>query len=279
LFNEGDTLRGTEDEKFTTSLYLHAFDRTADLSPAKLDENNSINVGRSFHSAEVPIGRPLDSSTFEQKREGESYDDFYRRGGWSYDIELEGAFLLHRIIKPLAISRSSSVLELGCGTGVHAALLASLDLNVTAIDMSPTAIERAKLYLGPSFYCADTASFIKQDTDQFDLIYVRAMSWFHYELEEGQNRNGVDVHSEMSSIMKRVKPGGLFVLQVRTDFSGSYGTTGIRNHTCEQLSDFGRTFGDLVLFQDLHGTPLHSSTAIPQNTYAVLLAIKQTSGY
>jgi SAM-dependent methyltransferase len=68
-----------------------------------------------------------------------------------------------------------TVLELGCGTGADAVLLARRGFEVTAVDSSPTAIERARervdlddvlvrLVLADVFQFAPTAG-------QFDLVY------------------------------------------------------------------------------------------------------------
>jgi ubiquinone/menaquinone biosynthesis C-methylase UbiE len=51
---------------------------------------------------------------------------------------------------PFAELAGKDVLEIGCGTGVHAQLLAEADVRLTAIDLTPTAVEltRRRLYHG-----------------------------------------------------------------------------------------------------------------------------------
>ncbi len=47
--------------------------------------------------------------------------------------------LLEEIIKP-----NTNILELGCGTGLHTATLCNLSNNVTALDISSSAVELCK---------------------------------------------------------------------------------------------------------------------------------------
>ncbi len=67
------------------------------------------------------------------------------------------------------------VLVLGCGTGTDAALLASQGHIVTAIDISPEAIKRAKdKYKNQahlSFFCKDLFEVTPEEFGQFDLIF------------------------------------------------------------------------------------------------------------
>jgi ubiquinone/menaquinone biosynthesis C-methylase UbiE len=71
--------------------------------------------------------------------------------------------------------RPQTVLEIGCGTGADAILLARRRFEVTAVDCSPIAVERARLRAEQKdawihFVLADIFEFARS-AGQFDLVY------------------------------------------------------------------------------------------------------------
>jgi len=156
------------------------------------------------------------------KNTNDFYDSFYGRGGWSYDEDQELPLLRDLVAAPagwLAGGRGKQVLELGCGRGDHAHYLSKLGLDVTAVDLSPVGIEEAtKAYPDPRFIAADVTTW-EPDEPGFAGIFVRGMSIYHYELL-GVNRNGHDVPALTARFFSWLRPGGVFVLQIATDFSG-----------------------------------------------------------
>jgi SAM-dependent methyltransferase len=165
-------------------------------------------------------------------------------------------------------------LELGCGTGLHAWLLDRLGMRVTAIDSCATAIAIAKERAGCHFACREASEFLNSCRAKFDVVFARGMSWFHYELEPGINSKGVDIDAAMLAIKRVMKPNGLFVLQIRSDFSGSYDWTGIRNHTWAQSRAFLRRHGKLELFMDWCGVPLLNAKEARRSQGNLLGAIR-----
>ena len=103
--------------------------------------------------------------------------------------------------------RDKDVLEIGCGTGVHARLLAEAGANVTAVDLTPTAVEltrkRLELHgLGADVREADAERLPFADAS-FDFVW----SW------------GVIHHSESTEravreIARVLRPGGTLALMV-----------------------------------------------------------------
>ena len=74
--------------------------------------------------------------------------------------------------------RPQTVLEVGCGTGADAILLARRRFEVTAVDCSPIAVERARLRAEQQdalirFVLADIFEFARS-AGQFDLVYDAA---------------------------------------------------------------------------------------------------------
>jgi len=101
------------------------------------------------------------------------WEDAYREGTPPWDAGKPHAELAH-VLDQYRL-RPQTVLEIGCGTGADAIVLARRRFEVTAIDCSPIAIERARmraeqhgallhLVLGDVFEFANTSA-------QFDLVY------------------------------------------------------------------------------------------------------------
>ena len=99
------------------------------------------------------------------------------------------------------------------------------------------------------------------------------MSWFHYELEPGTNRHGVDIDASMNAILDVLVSRGLFVLQIYTDFSGRF--RDVRSHTWEQCKNFLERYGEIALFTDWHGSKLTDSEAAVRSGASVLGAIRK----
>lgn len=101
------------------------------------------------------------------------WDYLYREGLPPWEMGCSSPELLRFLEKGLL--RRGSVLELGCGTGADAVLLAQHRFDVTAVDFAPTAIERARTRAQQAganvcFVLDDVFHFGCQ-AGTFDLIY------------------------------------------------------------------------------------------------------------
>ena len=101
------------------------------------------------------------------------WDAVYREGTPPWDAGVPHAELV-RVLDEYRL-RPQTVLEIGCGTGADAILLARRRFNVTAVDCSPIAVERARLRAEQQdalihFVLADIFEFARS-AGQFDLVY------------------------------------------------------------------------------------------------------------
>ena len=101
------------------------------------------------------------------------WDTAYREGTPPWDTGEPHAELAH-VLDEYKL-RPETVLEIGCGTGADAILLARRRFEVTAVDCSPIAIERARLRAEQKdalirFVLADIFEFARS-AGQFDLVY------------------------------------------------------------------------------------------------------------
>lgn len=186
------------------------------------------------------------------------YNRFYARGGWEYSWAEQREFLLERLIKPLGLRPGSKVLEIGCGMGLHCSLLHELGFEVVGVDVSEVGIQHAQTrFPGPTFRAMDLADEDFAE-EEFDIIYSRGMSWYHYELN-GVNLDGVDVPRQTGILFRKLNKRGIFILQISTDFSGGRDPkSGVYyNRLAEYISLFER-FGEVVHVSNWRGEKLES---------------------
>ncbi len=191
------------------------------------------------------------------------YDQFYGRGGWPYNFEKEHV-ALQPVVRAAGWKKKFKILEVGCGMGTHAKILAFMGMDVWAVDVSEVAIEMARKQHGTSknlhYVAADVADVGKwrNDMEPFDGIYARGMSYFHYELG-GVNCKGIDVSHQTERMFSWLRDGGTFVLQICTDLSGDRGDT-VHSNTYRDYLDLFERFGRVVSFTDLEGNPVDEMT-------------------
>lgn len=204
------------------------------------------------------------------------YNKFYAEGGWQHDPEKERAFLEDRIIAPLGLKRGAKLLDFGCGMGHFSALLHDAGYDVVGLDRSEVGIAYAREnYPGPTFINSDADEvFARFAPESLDVIFVRGMSWYHYELNE-TNRHGVDVASKTARLFELLVPAGHFILQIKTDFSGSRPETGVYHLEVGEFRRHFEPFGEIRLVTDWDGAPLESDRDGAQSGRNVIIATRK----
>ncbi len=134
-----------------------------------------------------------------------SYDLLYA----DKDYAAETAFVLDRL--RAEVPDLHSVLELGCGTGAHAALMAERGIAVRGIDLSATMLKRAEARRAAmpasvaarlSFGPGDVRTF--RHDQQFDAI----VSLFHV---MSYQTTDDDLQSALRTAWHHLRPGGVFL--------------------------------------------------------------------
>ena len=118
---------------------------------------------------EEPVALPPAPSLAEDS----DWDSHYRFGTPPWETGQPAAELVRVVTE--RVLRPMRVLELGCGTGADAVFLAKRGFEVTAVDSSPTAIERARTRAEQSgallrIVLEDVFEFGEQ-CGAFDLVY------------------------------------------------------------------------------------------------------------
>lgn len=134
------------------------------------------------------------------------YDAFYH----DKDYEAEVRFV-HQILCKHS-GKIQSLLDLGCGTGIHASHFASLGCQVHGVDMSPSMVERARARLHsmpltaasspPVFSVGDIRSF--HTNDRFDA----ATALFHVMSYQATYE---DLRAVYRTVKTHLSPGGVFL--------------------------------------------------------------------
>ncbi len=206
------------------------------------------------------------------------YEAFYSEGGWTYDADTERAFLEQRIIAPLGLAPGARLLDFGCGIGLFAGLFHELGFTVTGVDLSAAGIAHAQAHHpGPAFLNLDgDAALARFAPASFDVVYVRGMSWYHYELD-GVNKHGVDVPQKTAALFERLVPGGHFILQIKTDFSGRRPEEGVYHLKRDAFVRHFEPHGDIRLVTDWNGVAL-ASDADGERSGAKIIIATQKAG-
>ena len=133
------------------------------------------------------------------------YDLLYRDKNYA----LEAQFV-EQLLQKYA-PQTKSILDLGCGTGTHAVLLAKEGYQVHGVDLSADMLRQASDRLGDlppdlagllKFTQGDIRSFKLNQT--FDVV----LSLFHVISYQTTNE---DLQAAFANIKKHLKPGGILI--------------------------------------------------------------------
>jgi SAM-dependent methyltransferase len=129
------------------------------------------------------------------------YDLLYKDKDYQKEVNY-----IHSLISSFAPSKSNLVLELGCGTGIHAALLSHKGYKIDGLDISPEMIQRANEKFGKD----KNLCFKQGDIRKFSLKkkYPIVISLFHVMSYQTKNE---DLMNVFKNAKKHLLPGGIFI--------------------------------------------------------------------
>ena len=134
------------------------------------------------------------------------YDKFYAE---IYDYlvfnSLRNEYEVGEIVNSTNPTSESKILDIGCGTGHHTAMLSDKGLDVLGIDISPSMIETAKkMYPKLNFETADALDTNKFDPESF--THVISMYFTIYYIENKK--------MFFENVFRWLVPGGYFILHL-----------------------------------------------------------------
>ena len=125
----------------------------------------------------------------------------------------EQAHILDRIISNADFGKDARILDCACGIGTQAIGLAGLGYSLTASDISDGELTEAKRRAEEHgvtirFEQADFRTLSTTFSEQFDVVIAMDNALPHM-------LTSADIESAVTSIMGRVRPGGIFVASIR----------------------------------------------------------------
>ncbi len=133
------------------------------------------------------------------------WDVMYREGTPPWETG-RPASELTRVVTEAGL-RPMTTLELGCGSGANAVFLARRGFDVTAVDSSPTAVERARTRAAQAgvlvrFVLDDVFSFTKT-AETFDFVYD--VGFYHFIRQ-------TDLGRFLDLLWRVTRPGTLYLV-------------------------------------------------------------------
>lgn len=139
----------------------------------------------------------------------ESYSDYYDFLYRDKDYEGEADYV-HGLIEEYA-PKAESILELGCGTGKHAILLAKKGYSLECVDSSERMLDVAKESLAKlPEEVTGRVRFMKDDirTVRLNKTFDAVISLFHVISYQTANE---DLEDAFATASEHLKPGGVFI--------------------------------------------------------------------
>lgn len=176
--------------------------------------------------------------------------------------EVLTAFLEEGLVKP------GRALELGCGTGTNAIFLAQRGFEVTAVDLSAVAINKAK---EKAKQAGCNVNFVQADVTA--LPDVGAPFPFVFDRGTYHVVRGINLEGLQKTLSQVVAPGGYYLVLVgnaNEDAPPAQGPPRVTSHDlCRELENEGF---DLVSLQEsvFHGIRVEGREIIPVAWKAIL---------
>jgi SAM-dependent methyltransferase len=183
------------------------------------------------------------------------WNERYVKGETPWDTGQPSSELL-RVLAESAIPIGRAV-ELGCGTGANAVRLAQQGFDVTAVDLSPLAVEQAQRRAEATgvrvrFLAADLLHPPEELTGPFDFVFDRGC--YHIVRRE-------DVNSFLETLRRLTRPGTLALVltgnadephtpgppvvteqQIRTELGSLFDILQLRAFRFDQVEEVGVRF-------------------------------------
>jgi SAM-dependent methyltransferase len=114
------------------------------------------------------------------------------------------------LLTEYAGSATQSILDLGCGTGTHAALLSNMGFDVFGVDLSEMMLEQANARAAQTGLSAARLAFAHGDARTFrtSRTFDAAVALFHV---LSYQTNDHDVRSALATVAAHLRYSGLFI--------------------------------------------------------------------
>jgi len=139
------------------------------------------------------------------------YDQIFE--DWDASIERQALVLSAMLRQQAAGNRAIRVLDCACGIGTQSLGLAKQGFDVVGCDISPAAVERARLEavkkgVDVRFYVADMRQLADVDGSDFDAVICMDNALPHMDSDDQLLRAAQQAHGKL-------RPGGSFIASIR----------------------------------------------------------------
>lgn len=119
--------------------------------------------------------------------------------------ENEAAAFIDELLNEIQPQPSSSMLDLGCGTGRHSKYLSTKGFDVTGLDIAGSSIQKAKRSETASlrFYQHDMRDSFGHQLFDYVFSFFTSFGYFHHTADD---------HAVINNISESLKPGGVVVM-------------------------------------------------------------------
>jgi len=165
-----------------------------------------------------------------KKEYSDHYDCFYKDKDYEKECDIiELALMKHSALMKFGVERK--ILDLGCGTGKHASILADRGYTVVGIDRSRDMIEIArKNSTKPTYICDDIRS-VRLGEQKFNAV-IMMFSVLGYMISDE------DVRTAIETVSAHLIPGGLFIADFW--YAPAVLAQGLRDRTIVIEETFGK---------------------------------------
>ncbi|MDH7514570.1 MAG: methyltransferase domain-containing protein [Bacteroidota bacterium] len=160
------------------------------------------------------------------------YDEFYRREDFRYYSPSFTRRILSALCSRAGVKPGARVLDIGCGTGHYTAIFQAMGYDALGIDISRTAVERARELHPESRFAVEDATRLPFPKASFDLIFSLGVSVM-------STPDLTSIHAYIRHLMEFVAPGGSLILIGGSDLSGRRSkTSSWLYHTWDEIRRF-----------------------------------------
>ena len=184
-------------------------------------------MDRTLELNESSIGMPL-----TQEQVIEYYDEFYARDDFVYYSRKKTEKILRVLCARAGCRAGARVLDLGCGTGFYTSVFRQLGYDATGIDISATAIDKARQQYPDARFLVDDATNLHFERGTFELIFSLGVSVMNtHEMPK--------MHLYVRHLIEFLAPGGVLLFIGGSDLGGGQSrTSSWLNHRWSEILNF-----------------------------------------
>ena len=151
-------------------------------------------------AANYPANRPVARDWFREWFDSPYYHKLYFQHN-----EAEAAAFITRLLDRLAPPPGSALLDVACGRGRHARMLAAYGYDVTGIDIAPGSIDFANRYANDHlrFFVHDMRQLLCTNCFQYAFNFFTSFGYFETRRED---------YNAIRTVSIALQPKGVFVL-------------------------------------------------------------------